>query len=148
MKRRGGFTLIEVLVAMTVLGLGFGVLFSLSARSLDGMRRARDTERRFEFARAKLAEIRLVPRIKIGDRASGSLEDGTQWTAEVFPFVQPVKEGPFANPNGIARIHFSMEWQGRNQPLHWEVDTYHSITEVGPQPQASLNESLQAIAAR
>jgi len=147
MKRRG-FTLIEIVVAMTILGLGFAVLFSLSARSLDGMRRARDTERRIEFARTKLAELKLVPRVAPGDRASGRLEDGTQWSLEVFPFIQPVTEGPFVNANSIARIHFSMEWQGRNEPQRLEVDSYRTVNQGSAQPAVSLNENLQAIAAK
>src|SRR6188508_2620822 len=83
-----GFTLIEVLVAMTIMAMAFSVLFSLSSRSLDGMRRARDMERRVEFARTRLAELRLIDSIAVGERAGGSLEDGTGWQVEVLPFIE------------------------------------------------------------
>jgi prepilin-type N-terminal cleavage/methylation domain-containing protein len=147
MKRIRGFTLIEVLVAMTIMAMSFSVLFAISSRALDGMRRARDMERRVEFARTRLAELRLIDSVAVGDRAGGSLDDGTSWQVEVLPFIQPVLDGPLRNPTSVVRIHLSLEWQGRNQPQKWEVDSYRllysSVT-----PIRSFEERLRAIANR
>jgi general secretion pathway protein I len=140
-----GFTLIEVLVAMTILAMAFSVLFSLSSRSLDGMRRARDVERRVEFARTKLAELRLIP-VEAGDRAAGALDDGTRWTVEVIPFIRPVAEGPQRNANSVVRVRLSLEWQGRYQPQKWTVDSYRFIKAGAPASSGSLDEKLHAIA--
>jgi prepilin-type N-terminal cleavage/methylation domain-containing protein len=68
-----GFTLIEILVAMTILGMSFAVLFSLSSRSLDGMRRSRAVQERIDFAKNKLDELRLVSDLEAGDRVTGAL---------------------------------------------------------------------------
>ena len=147
MKRIRGFTLIEVLVAMTIMAMAFSVLFAISSRALDGMRRARDMERRVEFARTRLAELRLIDAIIVGDRASGSLDDGTRWQVEVVPFIEPVVEGPQRNPNAVVRIRLSLEWQGRNQPQKWEIDSYRLVYSSAP-PARSLEERLRAIASR
>jgi prepilin-type N-terminal cleavage/methylation domain-containing protein len=140
-----GFTLIEVLVAMTILAMAFSVLFSLSSRSLDGMRRARDIERRVQFARTKLAELRMVP-VDAGDRAEGTLDDGTRWSVEVTPFIKPVVEGPRRNPNSVVRIRLSLEWQGRYELQKWAVDSYRFIKPGVATSLIPLEEKLHAIA--
>lgn len=145
--RSRGFTLIEVLVAMTVMAMSFAVLFSLSSRSLDGMRRARDVERRIEFARNKLAELRLVNQIVVGDRADGILDDGTKWNIEVLPFIQPVPEGPRRNPNSVVRIRFALEWQGRNEPQRWVIDSYRYVPQMAG-ARVPLQEKLRVLAKR
>ena len=145
MKRSPGFTLIEVLVAMTILAMAFSVLFSLSSRSLEGMRRARDIERRVEFARTKLAELRLVP-LQAGDRAGGTLDDGTRWIAEVTPFIRPVAEGARRNLSSVVRVRLSLEWQGRYEPQHWAVESYRFIPADRGTTPIPLDEKLHAIA--
>jgi general secretion pathway protein I len=144
-RRFRGFTLIEVLVAMTILAMAFSVLFSLSSRSLDGMRRARDVERRVEFARKKLAELRLIP-VQAGDRAAGTLDDGTRWTVEVTPFIRPFDEGLRRNANSVVRMRLSFEWQGRYEPQKWSVDSYRFIKPGGPATPKPLGEKLREIA--
>jgi len=143
-----GFTLIEVLVAMTILAMAFSVLFSLSSRSLDGMRRARDVERRVEFARTKLSELRLIP-VQAGDRAAGTLEDGTRWTVEVAPFIRPVTETSRNNANSVVRLRLSLEWQGRYEPQKWTVDSYRFMApaSAGLLPK-TLDEKLRELASR
>jgi prepilin-type N-terminal cleavage/methylation domain-containing protein len=145
MKRTHGFTLIEVLVAMSIMAVSFSVLFSLSSRSIDGMRRARDMEGRIQFATTKLAEMRLIDQIDVGDKASGSLDDGTTWSIEVLPFIRPVPDGPRRNLNSVVRIQVSMEWQGRNEPQRWSFDSYRLVhATVGLR--VPLEEKLLAIA--
>jgi type II secretion system protein I len=147
MKTSRGFTLIEVLVAMTILAMAFSVLFSLSSRSLEGMRRARDMEHRVEFARARLAELRLIP-VHAGDRAAGRLEDNTRWTVDVAPFIEPVADGPRRNPNSLVRVRLSLEWQGRYEPQKWTIDSYRLIKPGGTTLPVPLDERLHAIAAK
>jgi prepilin-type N-terminal cleavage/methylation domain-containing protein len=145
--RKSGFTLIEVLVAMTILAMAFSVLFALSSRSLDGMRRARDIERRVGFARVKLDELRLIDDLRAGDQASGGLDDGTRWRVEVMPFVQPVREGPGLTPDSVVRIQLSLEWQGRNEPQRWVIDSYRFVR-YSTAVHVPLEEKLREIARR
>ena len=142
-----GFTLIEILVAMTILTMGFAILFSLSSRSLDGMHRVEDAERRIAFARNKLEQLKLITDIEAGDRASGSLEDGTQWTIEVSPFIAAVPEGVRRNPDAVVRVRVLLKWQGRAEPQTWSVDSYrlvHSRNALAVH--SSLESQLNALA--
>jgi len=127
--------------------MAFSVLFALSSRSLDGMRRARDIERRVEFARTKVAELRLVDQLRVGDRANGALDDGTKWSVEVLPFVQPVPDGPRPNLDSVVRVHFVLEWQGRNEPQRWAIDSYRFVR-YSPAAAVPLEEKLRVITRR
>jgi prepilin-type N-terminal cleavage/methylation domain-containing protein len=144
-----GFTLIEILVAMTILGMSFAVLFSLSSRSLDGMRRSRAVQERIDFAKNKLDELRLVSDLEAGDRVTGALEDGTEWTVDVLPFVAAVPDGPRRNPNSVVRVRVTLDWQGRNAPQSWSVDAYRLVRPrpLGV-PHIALGEQLRAVTPR
>lgn len=145
LRNARGFTLIEILVAMTILTMGFAILFSLSSRSLDGMRRTEDAERRIAFARDKFEQLKLLSDIETGDRASGMLEDGTQWWIEVSPFIPPVPEGVQRNPDALVRVRLSLKWQGRAEPQTWSVDTYRLIHPRIPNTvHSSLESQLNA----
>jgi prepilin-type N-terminal cleavage/methylation domain-containing protein len=142
-----GFTLVEILVAMTILTMGFAILFSLSSRSIDGMRRAEDADRRIAFARNKLEELKLLSDLEAGDRATGSLEDGTEWVIEVSPFIVPVIEGLRRNPDAIVHVRLSLKWQGRVEPQTWSVDSYRLIRPRSPGAlHSSLESQLNALA--
>jgi type II secretion system protein I len=144
-----GFTLIEVIVAMTILTMAFAVLFSVSSRSLYGMRRAEDTEQRIEFARNKLEELKLISDIEAGDRASGTLDDGTTWTLDVTPFIAPVTEGVLRNSDALVHIRLSLRWQGRTEPQTFSVDSYRLIhPRNAAVPHVPLESQLNALAAK
>ena len=143
-----GFTLIEILVAMTILTMGFAIVFSLSSRSLDGMRRVEDAERRIAFARNKLDQLKLLSDLEAGDRTTGLLEDGTQWTIEVSPFIPPVPEGTQRNPDAVVRVRLSLNWQGRTEPQTWAVDTYRLVHPRNPNAVHSSLESQLNVLAR
>jgi prepilin-type N-terminal cleavage/methylation domain-containing protein len=147
MSRVRGFTLIEVIVAMTIMAVSFSVLFSLSSRSLDGMRRARDIERRIEFARAKLAELHLLEDLQPGDHASGAFDEKANWSVDVLPFIRPVADGPHRNPNAVVRIQLSLQWQGAHEPQRWQVDSYRQMTSAAVN-HIPLEEKLRAIEAK
>jgi prepilin-type N-terminal cleavage/methylation domain-containing protein len=125
--RTAGFSLLEVLVAMTILGMAFAGLFSMSSRSLEGMRRARDVGERIEFARTKMAQMELISDLRGGDRASGVREDGTRWLIEVLPFIGVINEGPLRTGDSVVRVRLTLEWQGRNEPQAWSIETYRLI---------------------
>ena len=74
MKLRRGFTLIEVLVATVILGLGGGAALALTSASL----RSLDKIRQEENLQAKAEEIRVLR--LAGKLPSSGLENGIAWT--------------------------------------------------------------------
>jgi len=139
-----GFSLLEVLVAVTIIGIGFTVVFTGMSGSVRGLERVESNDRRVELARMKLAELDLVQRIRPGDSASGMFDDGTRWSVQVYPFIPPVQEGPRRNPSSVVRIALTLEWMGRNNVQRRELETYrYQVDDNRPGP--SLQEQLRAL---
>jgi prepilin-type N-terminal cleavage/methylation domain-containing protein len=137
---RRGFSLIEVLVALTIIGLGFSVIYSGMSGSLRNLDRAQATDHRVELAREKLTELDLLKAIRPGDSTSGVFADGTRWTVQTSPFIPPIKEGPNANPASVIRMDFTVEWNGRNglqkqtiQKYRYQVDNGNAIPSLEEQ---------------
>jgi prepilin-type N-terminal cleavage/methylation domain-containing protein len=139
--RRRGFSLLEVLVAVTIIGLAFSAVFAGMSGSLKGLQRVERTERRVEQARLKLAELDLIKRLRPRDSASGQFDDGTQWTLESVPFIAPIEEGPRRNPASVIRLDLTLEWMGRNGPQKQVIQTYRYL-QADATPIPSLEEQL------
>lgn len=141
---RKGFSLLEVMVALTILAMSFPVIFGAMSNSLRAERRTGESERRLLQARNKLAELDLLESIRPHDRARGSFEDGTRWQVETFPFVEPFNEGRRSNPHAVVRAVLTLEWDGRNGTRRWEIETYRFVPATG-QPIRGLEEQLREI---
>jgi prepilin-type N-terminal cleavage/methylation domain-containing protein len=142
--RDRGFSLLEVLVAVTIIGLGFSVLFAGMSGSLSNLQRVQVTDHRVELARQKLAELDLLKKIRPSDSASGQFEDGTRWTIQTSPFIASVKEGPRVNPASIIRVDLVLQWSGRTEVQKQVIQTYRYQLEDG-KPIPSLDEQLHEI---
>ena len=87
-----GFTLIEVLVALIVLGLSMGVIMQIFSAGLD---RARRTEARaiaVQLAESKLAAVGIEAPLIEGE-TSGEFDERFRWRVLVQPY-EPVADEP------------------------------------------------------
>ena len=142
--RTRGFTLLEVLVALTILGLGFSAVFAGISGSVRSIERVRSLDQRVELARQKLAELDLLERIPPSDSASGQFADGTHWTLQSSPFIASVKDGLQPNAASIIRIVLTIEWMGRNGIQKQSIDTYRYQLDQN-QPIPSLEQQLHEL---
>jgi len=141
--RSRGFSLLEVLVAVTIIGIGFSVIFAGMSGSIRGLERAQATDRRVELARLKLAELDLIKRIRPGDTATGLFDDGTRWTLNSSTFIAPIEDLSRRNPSSVIRIDLTLEWPGRNGMQKRVIQTYrYGPGESTPAPslEAQLRE--------
>lgn len=82
MRRAGGFTLIEILVALTMFGIVGGMLLQLFGGGLYTAGQATEQTHAVLLARSKLAELQADARPRPGI-LSGDFTDGYRWQAEL-----------------------------------------------------------------
>src|SRR5262245_18722070 len=109
MKKDGGFILLELIVALTILGIGFSVLFASMSGSARNIERVQKFQSREQSAENLLAELDLVRSIRFSDSAHGAFPDGTRWRIDIQPFVRRVED-----TDGLVRIVLRLEWDGRD----------------------------------
>jgi prepilin-type N-terminal cleavage/methylation domain-containing protein len=143
MKARG-FSLLEVLVAVTIIGIGFSIVFGGMSGSVRALERVQNNERRVELARYKLAELDLIKKVRPNDSASGVFDDGTRWNVRTSPFILPIEEGARRNLSSVIRVDLTMEWMGRNVMQTRTIQTYrYQVIDSMPIP--TLEEQLRAL---
>ena len=87
-RRQGGFTLVEILVAFTILALVLLAAFGGTSTSLLLEHRAEFSRKASLLARSKLEQLGLSEPIKVGATA-GTGEGGLTWRLSVTPDRMP-----------------------------------------------------------
>lgn len=87
--RSHGFTLLEVLVALTVLAIGAALALSLISGSLGNIRKVQLRTRSIEHAQEVMETALLDKSIQQATAFSGGFEDGSRWTVQVEEYAMP-----------------------------------------------------------
>ena len=120
--RQRGYTLIEVLVAFTVLALALTFLLGTLSGSTRQVRWSADAGRAALHAQSLLAEVGVGGVLEAG-REEGELEDGRyRWRLSVEPWVDPLvpagaPQDPFATRLMALRLEVAWGEGGRAQRL-------------------------------
>jgi len=83
MKRGEGFTLIEVIVAMAILGISLALIMQLFSAGLKSAKASCDYTIAIVHAKDKMEELSATL-----DNDSGTFEDGFKWETEVQDYKQ------------------------------------------------------------
>ncbi len=138
---QGGFTLLEVMVAVAILAISFSVVMNGMSTSLRTTVETEGAQRRMDFARLKLAQIDLVPTLRIGDTASGRSDDDVAWRIEILPYIAP--DTRFGNL-AVVRIALELQWDGRSGVRTWTIHSYRVLAPAPEEPRP-LAEQLNAL---
>ena len=85
--RNAGFTMIEVLVALAIMGLGLGAIFQLYGTLFKGSARAEATSQALLVAESKLSEFSIAGNLTAG-RQSGTTKNGYAWVANIAELTE------------------------------------------------------------
>lgn len=119
--RCGGFTLIEVLVAISVLAICLVVILQLFSGGLKSGKLSDDYTRGVFHAREKMEEILLSDNMEEGI-TEGEFEDGFRWKADIVRMEQREEEVsrlPFDTFN----IAVEISWGPEGHEKHLKIDT-------------------------
>ena len=85
-RAQAGFTLVETLVALAILGLSFAALFAILSDNLDRARRSRDEAVAASLVQSLLA--RSEAQAPTPGVSSGIAAGGFAWRVEVTPYIR------------------------------------------------------------
>ncbi len=88
-KQIAGFTLLEVLVALAILGVGAALTLSLISSALSNIRKVQLRVRNMHHAESVMELTLLDESIGGPKTLTGDFEDGTRWTLVVDDFEMP-----------------------------------------------------------
>ncbi|MGQ9647163.1 MAG: type IV pilus modification PilV family protein [Thermodesulfobacteriota bacterium] len=127
MKKKG-FTLIEVVVAMAILGVGITVVIELFSGSLRLVRTSAEYTRAVNYGRLKLEEITVKPALSEG-AVEGDFDGTYRWQVEVKRRdLLPSKiETDFKPPVELFQVKVHVFWKSGKAKKSTVLETYRTI---------------------
>jgi prepilin-type N-terminal cleavage/methylation domain-containing protein len=122
MKPNRGFTLIEVLVAVSVIGITATALFGLLSTSLSNLRKVEDLHRYELAAQDVMDRILSLPDVPVPAMAEGTVENSNaQWAASIDPWAPPNVDKD--TRQAIVKVHVVVTWPGQSQGRSIELES-------------------------
>jgi len=84
-----GFTLLEILVATTIMGIAVVGLLSSLSTSMRNATHVSDADRVAQLARNKMEELMVDANLPFQANLSGNFDSNSGWTAQIGPFETP-----------------------------------------------------------
>ena len=113
-----GFTLLEVLVALAILGIGVALTLSLITGSLGNIRKVQQRTRNMNYAQTVMELTMLDQSIRKPVALKGDFPDGTLWSAEVVDYqlatAQPLNPRQVESP--VKLLLYSVEIRSPDSP--------------------------------
>jgi general secretion pathway protein I len=127
MKNKG-FTLIEVLVAVAILGVGLTVLIELFSGGLRLGRASEEYTKAVNYARIKMEEIAVKPTIKEGSE-EGEFDETFRWQVEVKKVeILPIENKPdFKPPAQFFQVRINIIWKSGLREKSTHIESYRTI---------------------
>ncbi|MDP8256878.1 MAG: prepilin-type N-terminal cleavage/methylation domain-containing protein [Candidatus Alcyoniella australis] len=132
MSRRGGFTLLEVMVAIAIMATVMVALLQNHAFSISLSESARNQTLAAQLARLKITDIELLgyPPLEDDEGDFGELFPGFTWRVEVDESFFP----------DVREVHLLILWQEGPSPR--ELDLLYFIADTGPFPNDGQDKGL------
>lgn len=117
-----GFTLLEALVAFTILVLALSVMLRVFATGARGVASAEDYARAAAYLRTALVEESARRPLELGGR-SGAHPDGYRWRTLVRPHRVDGEDAALRAELGLFHVAAVVEWQARGRGREISADT-------------------------
>jgi general secretion pathway protein I len=123
-----GFTLIEVVVAMAILGIGMTVILELFSGSLRLLRTSGEYTKAVNYARVKMEEITVKPTVNEGIE-EGEFDGAYRWQVDVKRVdILPARiETDFKPPVELFQVKLIVLWKSGTKERSTVLETYRTI---------------------
>ena len=108
-----GFSLLEMIVATTVLSLAIVGLLGVIRTSLANAARVKEYDRAAMLARSTMSEILVSDPLPVPGRQSGRYDDKAGWEAVIKPFEMPMR--PRSGGVMVAGIQLTIWWRSEGR---------------------------------
>lgn len=113
-QRSAGFTLIEVVVAITILGLSYSAMLGAFSGSLKLLRQASEYQNALLLARSKLDETRIDTSMDIADQEAEENYGGVTYSYKIeireIPVVEEALKESVKLPSKLEEIAVEVFW--------------------------------------
>ncbi len=118
-----GFTLLEVIVALAILGVGFAVAMELLAAGVRSVKASEEYTQAVLLARQKMAEV-AVTRNLTGSADAGEFGRGFHWASEIQPIEQQEE-----SPGRLYRVRVRVMWPARRGEKSVDLHTLRMMVD-------------------
>jgi general secretion pathway protein I len=127
-EARGGFTLIEVVVALAILSVGLTVVIELFAGGLRLAKVSGEYTKAVNYGRIKMEEMAVKPKMEEGSE-EGKFDETFHWQVGVKKVdVLPIEKRPeFKVPVELFQIQVKVIWKSGSRERSASVETYKTI---------------------
>lgn len=118
-----GFTLLEVIVALAILGVGFALAMELLAAGVRSAKASEDYTQAVLLARQKMAEVAVTQNL-MGSADTGEFGGGFRWASEVQPLEQEEEL-----PGRLYSVRIRVSWLGRRGEKSVDLQTLRMVVD-------------------
>ena len=126
--RNKGFTLIEVVVALAILGVGLIVIIELFSAGLRLGKTSEEYTKAVEYARMKMEEIAVQRSVEEGIE-EGEFDDVFHWRvgAKKMDILPVEKSSDFKPPVDLYQIQVNITWKSGSKERSVGIESYKTI---------------------
>ncbi len=122
-SKQSGFTLMEVLVGVALLGIVYTVLFGVMSTSLRNVGRMAEREKIVRYGQMKMNELMITINRGLQSEVgfAGRFDEKYGWRAIVQDLEST--ESTQAPAYVLKRLRLSVDWNGLNGPREYDLET-------------------------
>ncbi|MCK5871590.1 MAG: type II secretion system protein [Methylococcales bacterium] len=118
-----GFSLLEILVAFSILAFSLGIVLKIFSSSLRTATVAEDYTLAIEIAESLLAKTGTEKKLTLGEQ-SGDIEPHFKWKVNVSPITLAISpQLPEALAKQVVKVNVQVQWGAENHPRSLDLST-------------------------
>ena len=130
-KFEKGFSLLEVLVAFSILAVTLGVLLNIFGGGIKLAGVSEDTARAASFAQSRLAQVGVTEELTEGE-TRGDFDERFRWIVRVQPYEVMDEEIDIENlPVQLYLVNVRVEWNDGGRPRSLALTTLRLAAKEG-----------------